>query len=184
MAVLVAAALLLGVTAEAASAPGARAQGPPDRRVATIIPPGEAVRRIERYRRDTWHRQRVMGRRPSPTTFSYRRTSNPDYRLFVLDVWRDRAATTWKRFRRPPNYSDWLCIHRYEGGWRDPGPPYYGGLQMDLEFQRTYGGYLLRKKGTADNWTPVEQMWVAERARRSGRGFYPWPNTARYCGLI
>ncbi len=30
----------------------------------------------------------------------------------------------------------------------------------------------------------VEQMWVAERAHRSGRGFYPWPNTARYCGLI
>jgi hypothetical protein len=27
-------------------------------------------------------------------------------------------------------------------------------------------------------------MWAAERAHRSGRGFYPWPNTARYCGLI
>jgi hypothetical protein len=27
-------------------------------------------------------------------------------------------------------------------------------------------------------------MWVAERAYRSGRGFYPWPNTARACGLI
>ena len=34
----------------------------------------------------------------------------------------------------------------------------------------------------ADHWTPIEQMWVAERAYRSGRGFYPWPNTARYCG--
>ena len=49
---------------------------------------------------------------------------------------------------------------------------------------RTYGGDLLRRKGTADKWTPVEQMWVAERAYRAGRGFYPWPNTARYCGLI
>jgi hypothetical protein len=27
-------------------------------------------------------------------------------------------------------------------------------------------------------------MWVAERALRAGRGFYPWPNTARMCGLI
>jgi len=27
-------------------------------------------------------------------------------------------------------------------------------------------------------------MWAAERAHRAGRGFYPWPNTARYCGLI
>jgi hypothetical protein len=55
---------------------------------------------------------------------------------------------------------------------------------MDVSFQSNYGGILLTRKGTADNWTPLEQMWVAERAFRSGRGFYPWPNTARYCGLI
>ena len=55
---------------------------------------------------------------------------------------------------------------------------------MDIYFQRTYGPELLRRKGTANKWTAVEQMWVAERAYRSGRGFYPWPNTARYCGLI
>ena len=55
---------------------------------------------------------------------------------------------------------------------------------MDISFQRTYGAHLLRRKGTADHWTPLEQMWVAERAYRSGRGFYPWPNTARHCGLI
>ena len=55
---------------------------------------------------------------------------------------------------------------------------------MDLGFQRAYGQYLLHNKGTADHWTPVEQMWVAERALRAGRGFYPWPNTARYCGLL
>src|SRR5205085_646291 len=65
-----------------------------------------------------------------------------------------------------------------------PTAPYYGGLQMDLGFQRTYGRYLLARKGTANHWTPLEQMWVAERALRAGRGFYPWPNTARYCGLI
>jgi hypothetical protein len=55
---------------------------------------------------------------------------------------------------------------------------------MDISFQRTYGGELLRRKGTANRWTAAEQMWVAERAFRSGRGFYPWPNTARSCGLI
>jgi hypothetical protein len=77
-----------------------------------------------------------------------------------------------------------LCIHSHEGSWTDPNPPYYGGLQMDLGFQRTYGGGLLSRKGTADHWTPAEQIAVAIRAYRSGRGFYPWPNTARYCGLI
>jgi hypothetical protein len=55
---------------------------------------------------------------------------------------------------------------------------------MDISFQRTYGRDLLRRKGTANRWTALEQIWVAERAYRSGRGFYPWPNTARYCRLI
>ena len=55
---------------------------------------------------------------------------------------------------------------------------------MDMSFQRTYGSVLLRKKGTANRWSALEQIWVAERAYRSGRGFHPWPNTARYCGLI
>ena len=55
---------------------------------------------------------------------------------------------------------------------------------MNLSFQRSYGGYLLSVKGTANHWGPYEQMWVAERAFKSGRGFYPWPNTARSCGLI
>ena len=76
------------------------------------------------------------------------------------------------------------CIQRYEGPWNDPNPPYFGGLQMDYSFMATYGPHLLGTKGTADKWTPLEQMWVAERAHRSGRGYYPWPNTARYCGLI
>jgi Transglycosylase-like domain len=82
-----------------------------------------------------------------------------------------------------PHLSAWLCIHRYEGSWTDGGSPYWGGLQMDLSFMSSYGGSLLKSKGTADNWTPTEQMLVAENAYRS-RGFSPWPNTARYCGLI
>ena len=88
-----------------------------------------------------------------------------------------------KESLRPPHYDEWMCIHHYEGSWDDPNSPYYGGLQMDEEFQKTYGMELYRAKGTADHWTPFEQMWVAERAYKT-RGFYPWPNTARYCGLI
>ncbi len=84
----------------------------------------------------------------------------------------------------PPHYSAWMCIHSHEGSWTDSGAPFWGGLQMDWSFMSSYGGELLRSKGTADHWTPLEQMWVAEKAYQSGRGFYPWPNTARYCGLI
>jgi hypothetical protein len=92
----------------------------------------------------------------------------------------------WARWHghRPPHLAAWLCIHRYEGSWQDRYAPYYGGLQMDLSFQRQYGPGLLRRKGTADHWTRFEQIWVAVRAYRAGRGFYPWPNTARYCGLL
>ena len=96
--------------------------------------------------------------------------------------WHRRERMAWRRANHPPNFGGWLCIHRYEGSWTDPGGPYWGGLQMDLSFQQTYGGWLLRHRGTADHWSPLEQIWVAVRAARA-RGFSPWPNTARYCGL-
>jgi len=75
-----------------------------------------------------------------------------------------------------------MCIHRYEGSWTDGGGPYWGGLQMDYSFQATYGAWLLRHRGTADHWSPLEQIWVAVRAWRV-RGFSPWPSTASYCGV-
>jgi hypothetical protein len=139
----------------------------------------ELQRIIDRYRRQVWHWQRVMGR---PVTLKPRNL--PAALADRVPVWRRVAKRTWASARRPPHAAAWRCIQRFEGAWRDSGAPYYGGLQMDLSFQRRYGGYLLRKKGTADHWTPLEQMWAAERALRAGRGFYPWPNTARYCGLI
>lgn len=78
-----------------------------------------------------------------------------------------------------------LCIHRYEGAWdANTGNGYYGGLQMDVGFQSLYGGDYLRKYGTADRWPVWAQLDAAARAYRSGRGFGPWPNTARACGLL
>jgi hypothetical protein len=95
------------------------------------------------------------------------------------------------KLSRPPHYAQWLCIHRFEGSWSDSGDPYWGGLQMDRGFMRTYGSDMIRKYGGfAHRWPPLVQMWVAERAAfmyyhgHKPRGFYPWPNTARYCGLI
>ena len=96
----------------------------------------------------------------------------------------ERALWQATFFVPPWIRSAFLCIHRYEGAWNDPNPPYYGGLQMDMQFQRSYGARFLRQYGTADRWPPSVQIWVAYQAYRSGRGFHPWPNTARYCGLI
>jgi len=83
-----------------------------------------------------------------------------------------------------PHLSAWLCIHRHEGAWSDSGDPYWGGLQMDRSFMETYAPRYLLARGWANAWTPAEQMMVAERAYSSGRGFWPWPNTARACGLL
>jgi hypothetical protein len=144
---------------------------------------------IDEFRIETWRWQSLMRKPRTPTLFTERRTRDSAYLTWVRDLWKRRAARAARQAANPPHRAQWLCIHRYERdpaqGWRTrTGNGYYGGLQMDLDFQRAYGPELLRRKGTANNWTAVEQMWVAERAHRSGRGFYPWPNTARYCGLI
>jgi hypothetical protein len=139
-------------------------------------------RHIRRFRADTRHWLTVMRGRP-PAGVSRSPGARSLARLRLLNRrWQHRAHAAWLHATHPPNLRGWLCIHRYEGSWADPGSPYWGGLQMDLSFQQTYGGWLLRHKGTADHWSPLEQIWAAQRAARV-RGFSPWPNTARDCGL-
>ena len=147
------------------------------------------IEQIDDLRTATWRWQSLMRKPRTPTTYRERKVDSPDFVRWVRDLWQRRALAAERQAERPPHRSQWRCIHRYERhprqGWATrTGNGYYGGLQMDIHFQRAYGPELLRRKGTADKWTAVEQMWVAERAYRSGRGFYPWPNTARYCGLI
>ena len=135
------------------------------------------------YERETWSWERLMGTRPTETAGrQLAAMSVPDVRQ-ALHLWQKRAAQVRRLAEHPPHEAAFLCIHRFEGSWTDGGGPYYGGLQMDLVFQQTYAPWLLRTKGTADHWTPLEQIWTAEKAARS-RGFWPWPNTARFCGLI
>ena len=139
---------------------------------------------IAGYQHATWRWQRLMGVPRTETegrVLSTMRIADVEQ---ALELWRGRAARAGARAQHPPDLGAWLCIHHYEGSWTDAGAPYYGGLQMDLGFMRRYAGWLLRTKGTADHWTPLEQIWTAEKARRSGRGFWPWPNTARVCGLV
>jgi hypothetical protein len=106
--------------------------------------------------------------------------------LQELVLWRSRAAAARAKVAHPPHFDQWMCIHSHEATWtsHDSGHNgHYGGLQMSFEFMRGYGPELYAAKGTADHWTPLEQMWVAERAWQV-RGFNPWPTTARMCGLL
>jgi hypothetical protein len=74
-------------------------------------------------------------------------------------------------------------VHEHEASWTDGGAPYYGGLQMDRNFMAAYGRRYLRRWGTADRWPVWAQLLAAERGRRA-RGWWPWPSTARMCGLL
>jgi hypothetical protein len=169
-----------GVSKAHAEAKTNRAAGREQARIAAIAWLGG---KIHGYQHATWRWEQLMGARQTPTAGRMlAKMSIPDVERAV-HLWKHRAHAARVRAQHPPHLAAWLCIHHYEGAWSDSSGPYYGGLQMDLGFQETYGARLLRTKGTADHWTPLEQIWTAEKASRS-RGFWPWPNSARICGLI
>jgi hypothetical protein len=155
---------------------------------ATLASANVLTSRIDRWRERTWYWQRVMGKPLYPTAYLDRRSRSLTYRQWVLELWKARAQKAKRRALHPPYLRKWLCIFSHERdprqGWRtNTGNGYYGGLQMDVAFQRRYGAWLLRAKGRAHRWTPIEQVWVAERGRRV-QGWYAWPVSARSCGLI
>jgi Transglycosylase-like domain len=152
------------------------------------IPEDDAlVQQIVEARKTTWRWQDVMQRQRTEPDVSGEAlsTASTEFKERSLAYWRKRAKRVFRAAQTPPHERAFRCIHRHEAPWKaNTGNGYYGGLQMDLVFQRMYGRGLLRGKGRAHRWTPLEQIWVAERAVREGRGFHPWPVAARRCGLI
>ncbi|HEY7198332.1 MAG TPA: transglycosylase family protein [Gaiellaceae bacterium] len=143
------------------------------------------IAKIQKARQATWYWQRIMQRQRTPASNEDLTQRNAAYKRWVLGLWRHRAGAAYRMAQSPPHETAFRCIHRHEGPWHaNTGNGYYGGLQMDLVFQRRYGSWLLRMRGPAHRWTPVQQIWVGERALRAGRGFYPWPVAARRCGLL
>lgn len=92
----------------------------------------------------------------------------------------------------------WYQIAACESGqnWStNTGNGYYGGLQMDMTFWRTYsprhpetqadGTVLYVLDYARPDLAPASvQIATATRARDSGRGYHPWPGCARKLGLI
>lgn len=102
-----------------------------------------------------------------------------------LRRWTHRDIVARAQLSPWPTY--WLpeatCVHSHEGAWTDnTGNGYYGGLQMDGSFERTYGPTFYARWGNASNWPPISQLIAAYRAYLS-RGWEPWPNTSAMCGL-
>ena len=72
---------------------------------------------------------------------------------------------------KPPHYSLWMCVHTQERtAWNDDGYPYWGGLQMGSWFISTYA----HPPGYPHQWTPMQQMWVAENAYKRERYSHSW----------
>ncbi|MBV8065235.1 MAG: hypothetical protein JOY73_06910 [Actinobacteria bacterium] len=140
-------------------------------------------RQLQAAERQTWYWERLTG---TPRTQTAGRTLAS---IAVRDLsrtvkrWKRRELAAHEKAQHPPHMADWMCIHHWEGAWNDRGGLYWGGLQMSISFQERYGGWIYKRRGTADHWTPLEQIWTAENALKT-RGFWPWPNTARMCGLI
>jgi hypothetical protein len=111
-----------------------------------------------------------------------RNSSSPDVMRGEARTWHERAVKARKVATHPPHLRAWYCIHHREGAWTDPNAPYWGGLQMDMNFQQAYGPWLVKHKGTADHWTPLEQIWAGVRAWKV-RGFEPWSSSAHACGV-
>lgn len=112
------------------------------------------------------------------------------YKMRVqLEQWQARQQQLQVLRERRQLYEKWRCIHEHEGAWNaNTGNGYYGGLQMDYGFQSAYGSEFIARWGTADRWPVWVQITAAERSYHGyggygGRGFGPWPNTSRMCGL-
>lgn len=106
-------------------------------------------------------------------------------RAALITQWEQDAATPAPKNPRPKptpvayNAGDgsvWDRIAACESGgdWADnTGNGYYGGLQENLAFWRSYGGDEFAAR--PDLASREQQIIVAERARDSGRGYGPWP---------
>ncbi len=168
------------------------------RRLGLALPAGPGLhaslrRRVSYVRRLTLRLRAVYPGRGAPAR-SLQSARTPGGPAF-LHAWELRAASAALAVSRHatrlmligPRWLTraFLCIHRYEAGWSaNTGNGYYGGLQMDSSFMRRYGSDFLRRFGTADRWPAWAQLEAGVRAYRSGRGFWPWPSTARVCGLL
>lgn len=168
---------------------------------ATVVSacPG-VVQGVYYYRGQTRLWERKQEKAPSKSTFNASLVRSCKYTIWVAHHWKHKARAArqsylvWYKERKEAATrklatgaltSDWACIHSHEGDWNaNTGNGYYGGLQMDYGFMQSYGAEFLDKWGTADNWPVWAQVTAATRARDSGRGYSPWPNTARMCGLL
>lgn len=158
---------------------------------ATVYP-DHMLKRIHHNVSYVWRYQDLMGKpRRQYHAWAENKCGNLNCIYTQLKIWRGVKRYTRYRFnswhdrRGGISLTVWnnlLCIHSHEGSWSDPNSPYWGGMQMDINFMRGYGPTYYRLWGTADHWPPFYQLVASGRAVRS-RGYGPWPSTRYMCGI-
>lgn len=114
----------------------------------------------------------------------------------IRSTWISRLADI--RSRNRPRQECWRshqwaesragrCVSSLEGGLRSVSQPsgtYHGKWQSNRAFEEAYGREFVRRGwGRASNWPEWAQDLMGWRGW-SSRGWHPWPNTARRCGLL
>jgi len=150
-------------------------------------------KRIRRDQKATWHWQDIMLKRHTRPAKPVAHISSLNWLQHVAKYWHKRRLHVRRLAHHPPHLWLWLCIHRQEAPWRNPGVTwdgrpsrYFGGLQMGEWFMWRYAPRLRIRRGRANNWPPLQQIWVAERAfKREGYSrtwlLGQWVPTASHC---
>ena len=113
----------------------------------------------------------------------YFKTYPKEYKMYRLEI------DAGKKYHSP-NYKLWLSVNQNECSktWNcNTGNGYYGGLQMDVSFERTYNWTAYKLWGNANKWPKNSQMLAADRAYNGyhgagARGLTPWPSSRREFG--
>ena len=152
---------------------------------------------IRAFRAATWREQGERCRSRTPLDGSTV-AQKPLYRVKAWN--RPRVLRAWMRWHRQARSQSsycfasrawaWYysgstqCVCNREGGWSsvNPAGPYYGRFQMDASFQRAYGPEYVARYGTGV-WSDQTAQVVTAYRGWLARGWSPWPNTARACGL-
>ena len=115
-------ALVMALAAAATLHAETTPEPPTETETETAPPPidqWQIQRKIDKYRHETWRWQRMMGSRLT------RSLKDPPAEVDAkIAVWKRVAVKTRVSAQNPPHKRQWLCIHRYEGAWTDPNPPY------------------------------------------------------------
>lgn len=82
-----------------------------------------------------------------------------------------RAGSVWDRLAQCESRNEWAI---------NTGNGYYGGLQENLDFWRSYGDPAYARPDLAPK---AAQIAAAVKARDGGRGYRPWPQCSKRLGL-